>query len=263
MPRYLLPSLLIGALSITACGGGGGSFGGENPDIEPPISNPTNIAGVWEGTASFGDDTSGPVILFTTADGSLRLVGLEFATQARGDIDLAIDDNLDGSAMFDANVTVFESQDFFVGTSIVTENCMLDATVTEAKSLAGKFLCEDDPNNTGNFTAGYPALNATDASFAAVRGTWTAPDASLSVTFNDEGIITGGAFIKDSTTSCSVTGNATPITDENLYRLVFLLSADNCGVLAGTYNGLGTITDNRFILQADNSELIFSYQLNQ
>jgi hypothetical protein len=266
MPRYLLPGLLFSALSLTACGGGGGSFGGTDPGIDPPISNPTNIAGVWKGTADFGDVTDTPVFLFTTADGSLRLVGLEFATQARGDIDLPIDDNLNGSASFAANVTVFESQDFFLGTSIVTENCALTADITEASSLSGRYLCQDALNQTGEFITEYAALNATDAAFPVVSGTWTAANESFSFTVDDQGNITDGAFIKDGATTCSVTGSATPIEGENLYRLVFILSEGNCGVLTGTYSGLGTIAEiadapDRFILQADNNELIFSYQL--
>ena len=244
-------------------------LGGEGPDIEPPINNPTKISGVWTGTTrdSSNDLTAdSPILIFTTSNGAMRLVTLEFAIQASGRIDSkTIVDDFSGTATFMADLLAFAPQGFFFGDNTVTVSCPTDVTVVGEKTLSGVYDCKDSDKNSGVFNTSYSVANDTLASAEIISGTWTSNNESLSITVDTEGKILG-TLQTPNLVSCNWTGEATRIPEDNLYNLNFSLAAEDCGSFAGNYSGLGTIFEiangqDRLVFQADSGNIILANEL--
>jgi hypothetical protein len=270
MPKHIQLGLLATSLLLAACGSDDASLaGGDDPVIRPPIPVPTKISGVWTGTtrdSSQGLTADETILIFTTGDGVIRIVALEFAIQARGSFDLeGVADDFKGTAEFTADLIAFAPQGFFFGDNTVTVDCAANVTVVGKQTLDGTYDCKDSDSNRGVFSTTYSDANDTLASAEIVSGTWNSEDQSLVLSVDEAGRILGTLQLPNQV-SCNWTGDVIPVPEDNLYSFNFSLAAENCGSFAGNYVGLGTIIEipnapDRLVFQADSGRLILANEL--
>jgi hypothetical protein len=204
--------MIIFALALSACGDS--SIQGDDGNVEPPILIPTQIGGIWEGTAtdSISALTPKDIQILTTEDGQFRLVS-NFAVQAVGMVVLREDD--DEIDDLDGTVTAFAPQGFFFSDGAETSGCTIEAVLEERAKIEGSYSCNTATDtDSGTFSAAYQSIYEQDSSIARVEGVWA--NSGLTVTIDNEGGISG-----QFSNGCFVTGGMAGTIDQNfnLYSL--------------------------------------------
>lgn len=235
------------SLFLFACGGGGGGGGTTPPPPPPPPA--TNAGGIWTGTAS-SDDQTLELMGVVTEDGDGRFIaetGVQYVFEGvsgnGGDLDVDFTAIAPSGFVFDDGSTVT------TGT--------LSGTVSERSSLTADYTLAT--GEAGSVSMTYDEAYERDSSLDKLTGNW---DEEFGVVAFDA----NGEFFEQDTFGCVFEGQAS-IIDENFNVYALTMTVSFCGAgVDGDYSGLGimidtTDTDDTFIVQMNNDQLIFTTTL--
>lgn len=234
------------ALLVVSCGGGSDDG---NPQSPEPTPQPTNAAGIWEGSAVTGDQTLN-VLGIVTENGEGRLVdgnGTQYVVDSLsgndGDISLSF------TAIAQVGFT------FADGSTVATGD--LTGSVVEHDSFTGEYDLSTGESGTISMT--YNAIYERDSSLDKLTGMWEEEFGVLS--FDPS-----GAFFMQDSFGCVYDGQASIIDSQfNAYALSMTVSSCGDGV-DGDYSGLGLLSDlntteDLFLLQMNSDKWIFTTSL--
>jgi hypothetical protein len=246
MKVRVLVVLFFGFLALSSCGGGGGGSVSTPP---PPPPSPTNAGGVWEGSTFInqGALTIETIGVVTENNDEARFVNDE-GTQ----FILSGVSGTDGN--ISATITAISGTGFtFTGGSTVTTGT-LTGTLVERTSLDGNWSL--NTGETGTITMSYNNLYDRGSDLARMPGIW---GDSFGVFYSVDAV--GDIFAQDAF-GCVYDGAVTIINASyNAYQVT--LTVSNCPGTDGNYTGLGVLfddvgTDNAFVVQLDNGQLIIT-----
>ena len=243
MKIRMLVVLFVGFPALSACSGGGGS------DSTPPPPPATNAGGVWEGSTFINQAglTFETVGVVTENNGEARFVndqGTQFilsgVSGTGGNISATI-------------TAISQTGSTFIDGSTVTTGT-LTGTLVERASLDGNWSLNS--GETGTITMSYNNIYDRGSDLARMSGTW---EDSFGVVYSVDAV---GAIFAQDAFLCIYGGAVTIINASyNVYQVK--LDIFNCPGSDGTYSGLGVLsddvgTDNAFIVQLDNGQLIIT-----
>jgi hypothetical protein len=230
----LLPATiaaLLGALTLTACGGGGsagGTSGTGTTGSTPPTAAAT--AGLWKGTINSTSTsqsstvmalvgTDGHSVWMTTDgrvfDGSMPVTGDHFVAQ--------MTDHMDDSGHFPD------------GTNFGPGSMTVDSHTSDM--MGGHFSGNGD---AGTFNMTRSPMWDRPASLGTAAGTYTRTTSNgyaMTMTISANGQLTAS-----DTRGCVVSGTVhVPDAAHNLYSMDATVTS--CGSLDGTYHGMGSLLD--------------------
>lgn len=217
---------VLGFTVLTACGGGGGSSGGASVTPPPVIAN-ADPGGIWYGYAS--NTTRGEtyeVVGVSISSGELRFIDSQ-GVQYHGSMQVS---GTSFNASFRAIAPLGE---YFVNGGTVLAGTMT-GSISQRRSLDGSYQMSSGERGTVSLL--FDDLYQRPSGQSLMTGTWIDVD-------NDTYSIdsTGRIFGQDSF-GCVYSGDAGVIDARyNAYR--FNLTVSNCGVVNGTYAGLGVLQD--------------------
>lgn len=240
-------SILGIACLLVSCGGGSD---GESPSAPaPPAPEPTNAAGLWEGTAVTGNLTLDVVGIFAE-NGEGRFVE-ENGTQYV--IDTLSGNDGDITLSFTAIAQVGFT--FLDGSTVATGN--MTGAVVEHESFTGEYDLSTGESGTISMT--YNPLYERDSSLDKLTGLW---DEEFGVVSIDQ----SGSFFMQDSFGCVYDGQVSIIDAQfNAYSLSMTVSSCGAGV-DGEYAGLGVLSDlnvaeDLFIVQMNSDQWIFTTSL--
>lgn len=234
------------ALLVVSCGGGSDDGNSESP---APTPQPTNAAGIWEGTAVTGNQTL-EVLGIVAENGEGRLVdgnGTQYV------IDSLSGNDGDISLSFTAIAQVGST--FVDGSTVATGD--LTGSVVEHDSFDGEYELSTGESGTVSMT--YNPIYERDSSLDKLTGMWE----------EEFGVLTfdpSGEFFMQDSFGCVYDGQASIIDARfNAYSLAMTVSSCGDGV-NGDYAGVGLLSDlnsteDLFILQMNSDEWIFTTSL--
>ncbi len=224
-------------LTLAACGGGGG--GGSDPDTPPPVSE---VDGIWRG--SFVSDSTGSYsLLGLIKDGEIRMLSADNGSIHAGTASVA------SGGVFSATTT-----DYAIGGTVYAETSMTGSYV-QGQSISADYTATNGDSGTVSLT--YDELYDRDSSLALTEGIWSVTEGAYTFTIT---IQADGTLDGSDTDGCIYSGSVSIIdSNKNLYDVD--VSAANCGVADGDYNGYGVISDDQsandtFSLVANNENYI-------
>lgn len=242
-------SVIALALLVASCGGGSGGDDDGGNGSPAPTPEPTNAAGIWEGTAVTGNLTL-DVLGIVTEQGEGRFLD-ENGTQYV--IDTLAGNDGDISLTFTAIAEVGFT--FIDGSTIATGE--LSGSVTETSSFSGEYTLST--GETGTMSLTYDTIYERDSSIDKLTGLWDEQFGVMSVD-------PSGAFFMQDSFGCVYDGEASIIDPEfNAYSLSMTVSSCGAGV-DGEYSGVGVLSDlnvadDLLIVQMNSEEWIFTTSL--
>lgn len=230
-------TMLLGlAALVSACGGGSGGSSAPPAAAAPPPP-PASPAGIWSGTASLGGSVVNELACLVAANNQLGCLLVDPANgRLAGGLTGSV--SVSGASSVGGSGTGYTTNGYvFANGAHVSPFTITSGTIAARNTLSfAATLAANNYSVSATFDARYdrPSSLATVAGvydFFAVEGV----AASFSIT-------TAGALFSQAANGCVANGTVAVIdAAKNGYTVNVTLSS--CGVLNGTYNGLGVMTD--------------------
>ena len=244
-----ISTVLILSAILVSCGGGGGSIdlSGSGPNAVA-----TEPGGIWAGTST----SQGVTIAIQgviTEDRDGRFVD-ENGTQY---VVVGIFGN-DGDITITFSAYAQFGYQFLDGST--SGQGRIEGTIVERSTFSGSFSFST--GESGTITMAYDPLYDRDSSLDKLSGSW---DEGLGILTVDP----NGSFFEQDQFGCIYNGQVSIIDAMfNAYRLT--MTASNCGLDNGDYDGIGVLADlvvdgdeDLFIVQMNSNALIFTTSLER